>query len=387
MAYMVVLKSVFPLEVATQTAPAAASGMTPGAAPEAEGPAVGTALPPATLDSQAPYKLLLANVLPSGAIKVKPDDDRIIPYFANLAAMALLPDRPLDVRDYLQWYLAHLNRPDRFGLYATIYDFAVDDNGFEQPTQGYDSADSYAATFLTLLRAYVETTGDRDFVRANLVDIERVASVILQLQDSDGLVWATAARREKYLMDNCEDYRGLDDFAAVMDDLGVSDAAAVVREAARRIADGIETRFWDPARGNYDWAIYTFRVLGRKVAEFPRKSSWRQWYPGTVAQVFPVVTGVLRPSDPRAVSLYASLNARHPGWVNQAKRDPNPWSVLGYAAALMGDDQRAMAFVRATSAVYLDRTGPYSGLSWELAWHLLTLRLVLNPTASVSPTG
>lgn len=343
-----------------------------GAASDAAGGAAG----PRVDDTQSPYVLLLESVLPSGAIKVKPDDDRIIPYFANLAAMALLPGHALEVREYLQWYLAHLNGPDRFGIDGSIYDFLVDDDGLEQPTSRYDSADSYAATFLTLLRSYVDATGDLDFARANLADIRRVASVIPRLQDSDGLVWALASRREKYLMDNAEDFRGLNDYAAVLDELGLGPEAAEPRAAAGRVRNGVETRLWDAKRGSYDWGIYTLWLGGRRIAEWDRKSSWRNWYPDTVAQVFPVITGLLAPSDPRAVSLYENLNAWHPGWVNQAKRDPNPWSVLGYAAATMGDKDRALAFARATSIVYLGTKGPYTGLSWELAWHLLTLRLV-----------
>ncbi len=325
--------------------------------------------------AKSPSALLLKCQLPSGAIKVKPDDDRIVPYFANLAAMALVSNRPADVRSYLEWYLAHLNRPDRYGLQGTVYDYTVDNAGQERPTGRYDSADSYAATFLTLLRAYVDATGDREFVTANLADIDLVASVISRLQDADGLVWATASRREKYLMDNAENYRGLKDYAEILTGVGATGAAAAARDAAQRVATGVESRLWDAKRGNYDWGIYTFWLGGHRLGELSRRSSWKSWYPDTVAQVFPVITGLLQPSDPRAVSLYENFNTWHPGWVNQSKRDPHPWSVLGYAAAVMGDKERALAFARATSVAYLDSDGPYSGLSWELAWHLMTLRL------------
>lgn len=331
------------------------------------------ALDDAGLESRSPSALLLQCQLPSGAIKVKPDDDRVIPYFANLAAMALVDTRPADVRLYLEWYLAHLNRPDRYGLDGTIYDYTVDRAGRERPTGRYDSADSYAATFLTLLRAYVDSTKDRDFVLTHLEKIEAVAAVIPRLQDADGLVWANTAHREKYLMDNAENYRGLEDWAAILTGFGRDGEALSARAAAMRIAGGVETRLWNPARGNYDWGIYTLWLGSRRLGEISRHSSWRNWYPDTVAQLFPVIAGLLQPSDTRAVALYENFNTWHPGWVNQAKRDPNPWSVLGYAAAVMGDRERALAFAKATSVVYLENDGPYSGLSWELAWHLLTL--------------
>ncbi len=340
-------------------------------------------------EPQSPYGLLLASQLPSGAFRVKPDDSRIVPYFANIAAIALVERRPLDVRAYLEWYLGHLNRPDRWGLLGTIYDYEVEPGGIERPTDRYDSADSYAATFLSLLRAYVDATGDRDFARSHLQDIELVASVVARLQDKDGLVWANAAKREKYLMDNAEDYRGLEDWADVLTGLGLDDAATAARATAGRIAQAIELRLWDERRGNYDWAIYTF-WLGSHPLEIRRESSWRSWYPDTVAQVFPVVEGLLQPSDPRAVALYENLNTWHPGWVNQAKRDPNPWSVLGYAAAVMGDRERALAFARATAAAYFNQDGPYAGLSWELSWYLRTLVVasgedVFGPGTRINP--
>ena len=326
--------------------------------------------------AKTPFVLLLESQLPSGAIKVAPDSDRIVPYFANLAAMALVQSRPAYVRDYLAWYLAHLNRPDRFGLPGTVYDYTVDPSGRERATEGYDSADSYAATFLSLLEAYVESTQDLDFVLTHLEDIALVASVIPRLQDTDGLVWATASRREKFLMDNAENYRGLCDYAEVLTLVGLADAAAAARATAEGIKEGVETRLWDSSRGNYAWGIYTYWLGGFRLGESRRESSWRRWYPDTTAQVFPVICGLLDPSDSRAVSLYDNLNTWHPGWVSQTKRDPHPWSVLGYAAAVMGDTERATAFVRATSAAYLADPGPYSNLSWELSWHLRTLRMI-----------
>ncbi|HCW50712.1 MAG TPA: hypothetical protein DGR79_01395 [Clostridiales bacterium] len=344
----------------------------PGAVPEAS--EVRTILPEAS--GPGPYELLLRCQRPSGAITTRPGGDRIVPYFANIAALALVERRPGDVKAYMEWYLAHLNRPDRWGLHGTVYDYRVTADGREVPTGTYDSADSYAATFLALLRVYLDHTGDRGFVMEHLPEIELVASVITGLQDSDGLVWATPARVEKYLMDNCENFRGLVDYAAVLSSVGREPEARAVREAAGRILAGVQGRLWNPKRGNYDWAIYTLRLGGLRIGEVSRKSSWSRWYPDSVAQVFPVISGVLEPGDPRAAALYQNLNEWHPGWVHQTKDDPHPWSVLGYAAALMGDHERAFTFVRSTAHAYMAREGPFSELSWELAYHLLTLRLL-----------
>ncbi|RJQ09133.1 MAG: hypothetical protein C4551_04265 [Bacillota bacterium] len=349
-------------------------GPPPGTVLAAGAPASGT-LETEDPESSDLYGLLLESQLPSGAIRVKPTDSRIIPYFANLAAMALLDEQPGKVKAYISWYLGKLNRPDRWGLEGTIYDYTVGRESRERSTRGYDSADSYAATFLTLVRSYLDRTGDKAFIREHMDDIRLVASVITGLQDRDGLVWATGAKREKYLMDNCENYRGLLDFAAILSAMGFRDEASRTQAAAGRVAQGVETRLWNEKRGNYDWGLYTFWVGSYRV-EVSRPSQWRDWYPDTTAQIFPIVSGLLRPSDERAVFLYENFNAWHPEWVNQVKTDPHPWSVLGYAAAMMGDFERARAFTESTAAVYLAEDGPYSGLSWELGYHLLTIGLL-----------
>jgi hypothetical protein len=309
---------------------------------------------------------------------MRPGDDRVIPYFANLAAIALVDRSPAEVKAYLEWYLARLNEPDRWGLSGTIYDYVIDREGRETPTGGYDSADSYAATFLTLVRVYMDRSGDRGFVLDNLSAIRLVASVIPALQDTDGLVWAKPNRFQKYLMDNCENFRGMVDYAVILSTLGLGDEADQALKVAGRIRQGVEERLWNERRGNYDWGIYTFWLGGHRLGEVSRASDWKRWYPDTTAQVFPVISGLLRPADPRAVSLYQNLNQWHPGWVDQAKTDPHPWSVLGYAAAVMGDTRQALAFTRATAGAYMTNGGPFSELSWELGWHLLTIGLLVG---------
>src|SRR5580700_808201 len=51
----------------------------------------------------------------------------IEPYFANLAATGWLEDRTKipQVEAWMGWYIAHLNWPDRWGEYGTVYDCSV----------------------------------------------------------------------------------------------------------------------------------------------------------------------------------------------------------------------------------------------------------------------
>lgn len=74
-------------------------------------------------------------------------------------------------------------------------------------------ADSYAATFISLASHYLVMTGDRDFIERNLDDLGLVASVLIALQDTDGLTFVSPGNNTKYLMDNCEVSSGLNDWA------------------------------------------------------------------------------------------------------------------------------------------------------------------------------
>jgi len=130
---------------------------------------------------------LLACQLPDGAIAQTPDGETVVPYFASIAARTIVDIEPARARAYMSWYIQHMNLPDRSGLSGTIYDYEMR-QGVLTPTFSYDSADSYAATFLSLASYYLSRTGDRGFISANLDAIDLAASVILTLQDKEGLV-------------------------------------------------------------------------------------------------------------------------------------------------------------------------------------------------------
>ena len=108
-----------------------------------------------------------------------------------------------------------MNNPDRNGLAGTIYDYVKRD-GQLVPTYRYDSADEHAATFLSLVSYYFNSTRDVEFVELNLDSIDLAAKAILKLQDTDGLVRVMPGSRTKYLMDNSECYRGAVGLAGVL---------------------------------------------------------------------------------------------------------------------------------------------------------------------------
>ncbi|MGI6357240.1 MAG: hypothetical protein ACOX2K_00845 [Bacillota bacterium] len=306
----------------------------------------------------------------TGAIAQTPEQQHTVPYFANMAALAMLsaPDGYAAVKAYLEWYVAHLNAKDRFGLAGTIYDYKRLGTEWVS-TNDYDSADSYAATFLSLVAAYTRGSGDFSFAEQYFEQLVTVANVLLQLQDKDGLIWAKPRYYVKFLMDNAENYRGLLDAADLMQRLGRSGLADIYRSAAARVARGIEQKLWSEKRQCYAWAMY-----GKWWARYPK----HRWYPDTVAQVYPIVFGVVPWDSERAQALYAYLNDKYPHWVTGQFDDRYPWTILALVAATMQDQTRAVAYLdNVNRQVFEPGQGSkypwYAGESAFLlqAWHFL----------------
>ena len=126
--------------------------------------------------------------LPNGALPMtyaKNGELTVNPYFADFAALALL-DNAEEYADivvkYMDWHFAHLNtkEEDFNGLDGTIYDYKVTMKNGEivsekistpENADSYDTTDSYAATFLTVVYKYFCKTGDIDYLIANAKDL------------------------------------------------------------------------------------------------------------------------------------------------------------------------------------------------------------------------
>jgi len=290
-----------------------------------------------------------------GAIKKYPDQGWIMPYFSNFAAIAMLEDpssHPL-VERYMNWYLRNLE------YNGTMLDYHYDDN-FNSKTAGPDSEDSYAGTYLSLVCAYHYRTGQTGWVRQNLPLLKKVAGVIINLMDWDGLTFALAGYRVKYLMDNCETYRGLKDFADLLYYIGDQDAGRY-QAKAKAIATGIERTLWNQPNRYYH---------ASKTGLFKSRVNLKKFYPDAACQVFPVLYGLIEPDSERAVHLYKVFNNSQPDWVSI--RPPDfPWMLLGYYACLHGDYDRAFEKIRQAGEAYIE---PKSGCWYcgESAFFVLT---------------
>ena len=156
---------------------------------------------------------------------------KICPYFSNFAAVALL-DNPTKnniqvVKNWIIWVFNHLNADGSIYDYYTNKinggtDYASIEALPDENIPDYDSQDSYAATFLTLLRSYAETVPEEiPWLNSYSAKIELVGRAIYAVTDdsthkfsgdnNDGLCVAKPSYQVKYTMDNSEVYEGLKD--------------------------------------------------------------------------------------------------------------------------------------------------------------------------------
>ncbi|MCJ8013663.1 hypothetical protein MUG84_18215 [Paenibacillus sp. KQZ6P-2] len=301
---------------------------------------------------------------------------KVIPYFSHIALLGLLekPEYANVAKKYMDWYFAHLNEgkgpdvPD-----GSVYDYVVEtDRQTETATLDFDSTDSYASTFLNVLRKYAEVTGDTAYVAEHKEKVLQIASAMLSTQDTDGLTWAKPTYKVKYLMDNTEVYRGLIDMAWIAEHIfGDTAEAARFNAIKEQVHTAIQSELWLENKNMYS--------PGKTESGSLLNPDWRTFYADATAQISPIWAGVIAPDSERAIQLYNSFNAYHPGWPTLDKSDAFPWAVLASSAALMGDKVRVDQFLQSIEATYVDKDHPWpwyvmeSGMSMLAAAQMLKL--------------
>lgn len=308
---------------------------------------------------------LRTQILPDGAIL--DSSSHINPYFANLAALGMLEGDQADIAQveaWLAWYIRHFNQPDYNGVYGTVYNYDVFGT-IETSTQDYDSADSYAATFLSLTWALWETgePGSQAFIKhIGEHDFRVVGNIIKNLQQKTGLVHAKPNNQTQFTIDNSEDYRGLMDLAdlllAAWGDTSASDGYIL---CAADLRNGIQSVLYDSRHKLY----YTSAGAG-----LPNLA---KWYPDSVAQLFPIINGVITASGGQAKTIYSQFNQAWPAWnkLSFNTQEIFSWAVVSYAAATMGDRPRANTYIATIEDKYPD------GFAWpwycaEAGWYVRT---------------
>jgi hypothetical protein len=199
----------------------------------------------------------------------------------------------------------------------------------------YDTTDSYAATFLTVVHKYFCKTGDIDYLVANANDLKRITNVMFATLQN-GLTYAKGNHRVKYLMDNCEVYEGFIAAERIFEELvlrGLTEYTEMRDDCCEliyTIKDNINTKLWNFFGGYYLPGITAYVKIPTKIF------SWNIYYPQATSQLFPIICGVIDPGTDRAKTLYEKF-CEHYHWQAFDYPDSFYWGANVQAAAVMND--------------------------------------------------
>ncbi len=266
------------------------------------------------------------------------------PYFACQAAEGLLAGEVTEedfdrVAAYLSWHSQKL--AERKGI---ICHYRRQADGSLQPNDVYDSVDSYIAVYISLLSDYAEKGGSllkiHRWTEAADVSIDMLEQLV-----KDGLTSVSLENPTRYLMDNAEVYEACSKLDALLQSPqlneitweGKKKAAQFSSQMKEMQKNAIESFLWNPTETRYE--------VGLKENGIPVGfAGWDRFYPECAAQIYPVVCGVLSPSEERAELLYNSLN-HHIEWEDGIGTEEFEWPVLAFAAIKMKDFYRGEQYL------------------------------------------
>jgi hypothetical protein len=268
-------------------------------------------------------------------------------YFTHLGLLPIIQyltaaDLDTYIRKYLDLYLSRIE-----GNYI-IQDVNFNDATMQNITLvPSDSDNSYASTLLMMVARYLKATNNWTWWDANKAKIKNIAYAnIAMLVKSNGLARVfqmsstSTVANYGYLMNNCEDYRGLREYAAILNLRGESTDANYYNNFATTIAQSINTILWDSGRSGF------------KMSDQDLRADPTTFYPGTTCQAFPEAFGVSE-SATYFTQAYNFLNTNSPSWPD-CVYDPYPWAVLGYVAAKRGDSTRAKTQMAAIEKLFVN---------------------------------
>ena len=292
-------------------------------------------------------KLRVNSGIFTGAYLIAPAG-RINWYFTNLGILPIVQylnaaDLDLYIRTYLDLYLR------RVEANSSIQDinFSTTPDGAFQLVLA-DSDDSYAATTLSLVARYLHASKNWAWWDANKAKLKTMAYRNLAVAvKPNGLTSVFQSPRSQtnsvgYLMDNCEVYRGLRDFAALLRERGETQDAAYYDSFATNITQRISNSLFDVARGGFmpsDADLFATEVF----------------YAGTTCQAFPQAFGLteLAPYFDRG---WAYLNRLSPNW-QDGRYDAYPWAVLSFVAAKRGATSQAQTHMQMINTKFVTDRG------------------------------
>lgn len=306
---------------------------------------------------------------------------RVNPYSANLGVLGMLRTRaPGSVRVaglWIDWYFAHLNAPsapdgvpcDHFYLADGKGETTCLKPGDHSLCHFNDATDSAAATFFSVLWA-AHRAGISDAALNRLGrerQTERLAGVLLKLQQPDGLCWAKSDYRVKYLEDNCEVFAGLSALASLEQDVFSNQNLSLFYEtAARHVQAGILEQLYDPPTKLF--FVAEFEDNHRPSPDL------NTWYPDTQAQSWPCLFGVIPPADSRIRAALAAVNTHwngslRPDWATDPEQINRGWMEAGhaYTALLMGETNRVRIYFHAVKHLKFQKAAGPPAFTWPFS--------------------
>ncbi|MBR5233383.1 MAG: hypothetical protein IKW03_04150 [Clostridia bacterium] len=315
---------------------------------------------------------IAGNQIENGAIPMTYNANaelNVNPYFACYAVLALLDDAETyadEAKAYFEWHFAHLNteKTDYAGVDGTIYDHLITvENGIvtgeKMHPRKYDSSDSYAAIFLTVLNKYYKETGDAEYIISKRNEISRVVNAMTATMHN-GLAFACPDYKIKFLMDNSEVYEGAVNGTELFEkvicpaDSSYNKTLDICKDTAEKVSNAIETKMWDYSKGYYQTALNPSGTNAAKV-------SWTSFYPSATSQLFAISCGVISPETERAKNLYATFCEYH-DWEHLNFNSEFCWGSVVIAAAKMNDKDRVITYAESYNEKFGDHAYPlYSG--------------------------
>lgn len=280
-------------------------------------------------------------------------EEAINPYFCDYVALALLNRADLyaaNVKNYINWHFDHLNND------GTIYDYYMD--GEEEKTDNfYDSTDSYAATFLTVLDKYLEKTGEVSFITEHGEEILKVYNAMISTLYGN-LTYAKSDYQVIYTMDNSEVYAGLLSAEKLFDALGneaTADECAVKAEALKA---ALEEKLWNN-NGYYEGGI---NLDGNVAVPY----IINQYYPSGSAQFFPIIFNLIE-SDKKS-EIYNGVKRVFD--ISYFAEKEDYFAFLALAAATCEDADYLIKYTKqfTNTVVLATSTNPYLAVAINAAY-------------------
>lgn len=235
---------------------------------------------------------------------------QVTSYFADLAISAAMQAGVAGAvpaaRLWIEWYLRNM---DENGFIQNYWYTASGDAATPKLSPHSvisDADDSAAAMILRTIDIYIAAGGDTSILTAPGVKpkLEKLATVMLDLQQPNGLTWAKVVYPAMYLADNSEVFAGFRAISRIEQTVySDSGKAAEYAAAAERVRVGIQTVLYNTTTG-----LFRTSLFGSTLTEFDATP----WYPAALI-TWPALFGVIDPQSPQAQAQVAAINQRWNG--------------------------------------------------------------------------